>query len=299
MVKGKATICIVNYKTLDLTRLCLRSVRKFTKYPYEVIVVDNNSQDESSEYLKHLSWIQLIEWQKIGDLRLPIDDCKSKISTGRGASHPSDLTAENRKLKIGGYAHAAGLDLGLANCNTEFFVSLHSDAFIQKENWLTKLISYFGNDENIACVGSGKIELTPKWRVLLKKATDFRTLARELFRQPDPIGKFRYYNRTICCIYRTDVLRRENLSFLMDRDKGLTGGKKLYFELVDRGYKTVELPSSIMGRYVIHLAHATQATRPQEFTLRKKTIKKYNRIVDKVMSRALVQNILTDQSLDQ
>jgi len=288
MVKGKATICIVNYKTLDLTRLCLRSVRKFTKYPYEVIVVDNNSQDESSEYLQHLSWIRLIERRKIGDLppllssdrktRGPIDDCN---------------------LKVGGYAHAAGLDLGLASCNTEFFVSLHSDTFVQKENWLSDLIRYFGDDGNVACVGSGKIELTPKWRILLKKATDIRTFKRKLIREPDPIGKFRYYNRTICCVYRTDILRRENLSFLMDRDKGLTGGKKLYFELVDRGYKTVELPSSIMGQYIIHLAHATQAVNPQEFTLRKKTVRKYNRIIDKVMSRALVQNILTDQSLDR
>ena len=267
MVKGKATICVVNYKTLDLIRLCLRSVRKFTKYPYEIIVVDNNSHDESSEYLKHLSWIRLIERRDMNNL--------------------------------GGYAHAAGLDIGLANCNTEFFVSLHSDTFVQKENWLTELVSYFDNDENIACVGSGKIELTPKWRILLKKATDIRTFKRKLLREPDPVGKFRYYNRTICCIYRTDILRRENLSFLMGRDKGLTGGKKLYFELVDRGYKTVELPSSIMGQYIVHLAHATQAVNPQEFTLRKKTVRKYNRIIDKVMSRALVQNILTDESLDQ
>ena len=40
LIKGKATICIVNYKTQEFTRLCLRSIRKFTKYPYEVIVVD-------------------------------------------------------------------------------------------------------------------------------------------------------------------------------------------------------------------------------------------------------------------
>jgi len=288
MIKGKATICIVNYKTLDLTRLCLRSVRKFTKYPYEVIVVDNNSQDESSEYLKHLSWIRLIERRKIGDLP-PL------LSSDRKTQGPID----DCNLKVGGYAHAAGLDLGLASCNTEFFVSLHSDTFVQKGNWLSDLIRYFGNDEDVACVGSGKIELTPKWRILLKKATDFRTFKRELLRDPDPMGKFRYYNRTICCLYRTDILRRENLSFLMDRDKGLTGGKKLYFELVDRGYKTVELPSSIIGQYIVHLAHATQAVNPQEFTLRKKTIRKYNRMIDKVMSRALVQNILTDESLDR
>ena len=199
----------------------------------------------------------------------------------------------------GGYAHAAGLDLGLANCNTEFFISMHSDTIVQKDNWLTRLISYFGSDENIACVGSGKLELMPVWRNLLKKATDLRTIKRKLLYEPDPIGKLRYYNRTICCIYRTDILRREKLSFLMDNDKGLTGGKKLYFELIDRGYKTVELAPSIMGQYVIHLAHATQAVNPQEFTLRKKTIRKYNKIVDKVMSQKIVQNILNDKSLDQ
>ena len=58
---GKAAICIVNYKTLDFTRLCLRSIRKFTRYPHEVTVVDNDSQDESLEYLKSLEWIRLLE----------------------------------------------------------------------------------------------------------------------------------------------------------------------------------------------------------------------------------------------
>jgi len=269
LIKGKATICIVNYKTLEFTRLCLRSIRKFTKYPYEVIVVDNDSQDESLEYLKGLGWIRLIE----------------RHSRGETAG--------------GGYAHAAGLDLGLENCTTEFFVSVHSDTFVRKDNWLAELISYFDNNEEVGCVGSGKVELAPKWRVLLKRATDFRTFKRKLLREPDPVGKFRYYNRTICCIYRTDILQRENLSFLMDRDKGLTGGKKLYFELVDRGYKTVELPSEVMGQYIIHLAHATQVVNPREFALRKRTVRKCHRLVEKVMSSAIVKNILSDETLDR
>ncbi len=269
LIKGKATICIVNYKTFDFTRLCLRSIRKFTKYPCETLVVDNHSQDESLAYLKSLSWIRLIE-------RCP------------KANEPG-----------GGYAHAAALDIGLQMCNTEFFISMHSDTFVQKYNWLTDLVSYFGNDKNLACVGSGKIELTPKWRSLLKKATDFRTFKRRLLREPDPLGKYRYYNRTICCLYRTDILRSENLSFLMDRDKGLTGGKKLYFELLDRGYKTVELPPSIMSQYIIHLAHATQVVNPDEFTLRKRTTKKCNRFVDKIMSSEIIKSILEDESLDE
>ena len=48
-------------KTPDFSQLCLRSIHGFTEYPYEVIVVDNDSQDESLEYLKSLDWIQLIE----------------------------------------------------------------------------------------------------------------------------------------------------------------------------------------------------------------------------------------------
>jgi glycosyltransferase involved in cell wall biosynthesis len=269
LIKGKATICVANYKTLDFTRLCLRSIRKFTEYPYEVIVVDNNSQDASLEYLKRLSWIRLIK-------RRP------------KAAEPG-----------GGYAHAAALDLGLQMCNTEFFISMHSDTFVQKENWLTDLLSYFDDDGNVACVGSGKIELTQKWRTLLKKATDFRTFKRKLLREPDPLGKYRYYNRTICCLYETNILRCENLSFLMDRDKGLTGGKKLYFELLDRGYKTVELPSATMGQYIIHLAHATQVVNPDEFTLRKRTTRKCHRLVDKIMSSETIKSILEDESLDE
>ena len=269
LAKGKATICIVNYKTLDFTRLCLRSIRKFTTYPYDVLVVDNDSKDDSLEYLRSLNWIRLIE-------------------------RPAKEGEPG-----GGFAHAAGLDLGLENCHTEFFVSMHSDTFVQKENWLTDLIGYFGPGDNIACVGSGKIELTAQWRVLLKQATDLRTFKRKLLREPDPTGKYRYYNRTICSLYRTEILRRENLSFLMGRDEGLTGGKKLYFELVDRGYPTVELSPRIMGRYVIHLAHATQVVNPEEFSLRSKTIRKCHKLVDRVMSSEVVRSILEDDSLDR
>ena len=131
--QDKATICIVNYKTLDMTRLCLRSIRKFTKYPYEVIVVDNDSRDESLDYLRGLEWIQLIE---------------RKPSPGEPG---------------GGYAHAAALDMGLDKCNTEFFISLHSDVFVKQSGWLGDLMKRFNNAPKIACVGTGKIEMLPYW----------------------------------------------------------------------------------------------------------------------------------------
>jgi glycosyltransferase involved in cell wall biosynthesis len=268
LIRRKATICIPNYKTLDLTRLCLRSIRKFTNYPYEVIVVDNDSRDESLEYLRSVKWIRLIE-QKSDDGKL-----------------------------IGSLAEGSALDIGVRECKTEYYIAMHSDTFVKRENWLCELIKYFERDEDVVCVGSGKIEMIPKWRIALKKATDLRTFRRKLLRTPDPVGKFRYYNLTVCCVYRPDILLRENLSFNMGRNEGLTAGKKLYLELVDRGYKTVELSPAIMGQYIAHLAHATQVVNRNEFALKKQTIRKCGRLIDRVMSSDLIQNVMTDSSLD-
>jgi glycosyltransferase involved in cell wall biosynthesis len=267
--KDKATIGIVNYKTLDLTRLCLRTIRKFTRYPYEVIVVDNDSRDASLEYLKSLPWIRLIQ-------RPP------------QADNPS-----------GSYAHAAALDLAVENCRTEFFVSLHSDAFPRKDNWLGELIGHFRGDPRIACVGSGKLENIALWRQWLKQASDIRTFWRRLRREPDLLGFHRYYNRTICCLYRTAVLQREHLSFVMDNARGLTAGQKLYFELVDRGYKTVELSPAVMSRYVVHLAHATQVVNNDEFNMRRRTIRKCRRLIGDVLADPAFRDVLNDASLDR
>jgi glycosyltransferase involved in cell wall biosynthesis len=263
---NKATICVVNYRTLDFTRLCLRSIRKFTQEPCEVIVVDNDSRDGSVEYLRGLPWIRLIERRNANDAS-------------------------------GGDAHGAALDRALAECRTEYFVSLHSDSFLRRPGWLGDLIGHFG--PQTACVGSGKLELRPLWQQQLHDAFDFRMHLRRLMQTPDPAGKYRYYNRTICCLYRTEILKRENLSFLMDRDRGLTAGKQMYFELVDRGYPTVELPPSVMARYVIHLTHATEPVVVKDSSRRRKTIHKIQWRIDRVMNESWVKDILQNDSLDR
>jgi GT2 family glycosyltransferase len=269
MEKETVTICVVNYKTPDLTRLCLRSIRKYTDYPYKLLVIDNNSQDKSTDYLKSLDWIRLVERK--------------------------DKTNDSS----GGYAHAAALDMGLDICETEYFMAMHSDTFVHRPGWLGELMQCFQTDPDIACVGGGKCEMTPLWREWLKKTTDFKTFTRRILSIPDPIGKHRYYNRTVCSIYRTEVLKNEKLSFLMDRDKGLTVGKKLYFELVDRGYPTIELSDRVMKRYIWHLAHATQVLNAVDYNLRDRTIQKTQRLLRKIMNAEAVQKIAGDTSLDQ
>lgn len=260
---------MVNYKTLDMTRLCLRSIRRYTQIPYEMLVIDNNSGDDSLEYLKSLSWIRLVE--------------------RKDSANGSDS---------GGYAHAAALDLGLSMCTTEFFMTLHSDTVVHQAGWLSRLLGYFGDDRQTACIGGGKCEFISPWQQWLKKATDFKSLKRILLRTPDPNGMYRYYNRTICSLYRTEILKKEQLSFLMDREKGMTVGKKLYFELVDRGYKTIALPDWVMRQYIWHLAHATQAVNEHEFQIPKRTRQKTKRLIEQVMNSRQMQEIILNDALD-
>jgi len=257
---GKATICLVNYKTEELTRLCLRSIRKYTRYPYEVIVIDNGSADASLEYLKSLDWITLIE------------------------RSPEEMT------RTGSWAQGTALDLGLAACRTEFFLAMHSDAIVHKENWLTELVAECG--PGIACAGSGKLDLKPRWEILLKKLTDFKEWARYRKGTAKP-----FYIRAICAVYRTEILRREKLSFF-DPDKELTCAQEIYHKLESAGYQMNVISPWKMAKYIYHLAHATMVFNP-EFTVRKRTEKKCKKQLEKILKSPTVKAISSDHSLDK
>jgi len=262
--KSKATICIVNYKTELLTKLCLRSIRKFVKYPVEVIVVDNDSADSSLEYLRSLSWIRLIE--RSGEVN-----------------------------KSGSWAHGTALDIGLEATESEYFIAMHSDTFIHRPGLIEYLINLLGDDEKIACAGGGKLELKPKWKMLLKKYTDIKKWMKQL----SPLTKRDdFYIRTICALYRTEILMKEKLRFAMNVDDGVTCGKQLYYELIDRGYRTKPVPPLNMSDYIFHLAHATMVLNP-EFTVRKNTEKKCRRSLENLLNSTLVNEILNDSFLDK
>jgi GT2 family glycosyltransferase len=50
-----ASIVVVTYNNLAYTQLCIESILRNTEYPnYEIIVVDNNSSDDTPDYLHAL-----------------------------------------------------------------------------------------------------------------------------------------------------------------------------------------------------------------------------------------------------
>lgn len=251
-----------------MTRLCLRSIRKHTDYPHEVLVIDNDSRDASLEYLRGLSWIHLVE-------RRP------------AVPDPS-----------GAWAHGAALDLGLSLCQTEFFVALHSDAIIRRPGWLGYLIEGLGSDPGAACCGGDKIEVKPRWRVLLQKVSDVKALYR--WWRADPVVQRRYapFVRTVWAVYRTEILRREGLSFQGDPGCGVTVGRKLYFDLRDRGYRTIMLPDHLASTYVVHLAHGTQMLNAAQFGFGR-AARKWRRIMGPWLAGEAFQALLQDDRLDR
>ena len=92
------SILSVNWNCLDWMQLLVQSVRKFTTVPYEMVIVDNNSQDGSVEWLG-----------KQNDVRAILLD-----------------------QNIG---HGAGLDLGLQHVKYPCCLVLDIDAHLMKKHW--------------------------------------------------------------------------------------------------------------------------------------------------------------------
>jgi GT2 family glycosyltransferase len=115
----RASIVVVTYNNLALTRLCLESIIRNTDYPnYEVIVVDNNSSDQTAAYLQQMAeqhaHIQII------------------------------LNTENRGF-------AAANNQGLDRATGERLVLLNNDTVVPP-GWLTRLLRHL-DDPAIGLVG--------------------------------------------------------------------------------------------------------------------------------------------------
>ena len=129
MNSPEVTILVPNYRTPEITRLCLRLLRKHTDpAKIRVIAIDNDSgeDDESLHYLRSLQWIELIER-------------KSVPGESPGASH------------------AAALDMALAKVTTPYDMSKHTYTFVLRDDWMEYILGVIQQEDNIGGVGSWKL----------------------------------------------------------------------------------------------------------------------------------------------
>ena len=117
-MKKKTSIIILTYNNLALTKDCIESIRKYTeKDTYEIIVVDNCSQDETPGWLKAQSDLHVI------------------------------FNQEN-------VGFPKGCNIGIASSSKENDILLLNNDTIVTTNWLSNLQECLYSDEKIGAVGA-------------------------------------------------------------------------------------------------------------------------------------------------
>ena len=255
------SIIMPNYKTPELTRLCLRSLRKFTPHDaIRIIAVDNASGDESLDYLRSLGWIRLIE------------------------RTPADIAGMAPALM-----HTTAMDLALNEVDTPFVLSFHTDTIVYSPDWLDFLLGRISRDEKIAGVGSWKLEFVPPLKRFGKKLEIIENRVKQLLGLKKPEVRFL---RSHCALYRTDLLRRHTRGF----GDGESAGKSIHKLLTDAGYTMEFIPPEVLIKYMDHLNHATMILNPA-IGSRRTSAPKARRSLESRM--AFYRDILADDSLDK
>lgn len=118
-VNKKVYIVVLNYKNLEDTLACLESLRKVTYNDYHIVVVDNDSQDGSYEYLvEHATDCQVIQ------------------------------SGENR-------GYAAGNNIGICYAlkhQADYVCILNNDVEVEPD-FLTKLVEYMESASDVGMAG--------------------------------------------------------------------------------------------------------------------------------------------------
>jgi hypothetical protein len=118
----KVCIIILNWNGKELLKDCLSSLFKLTKYGnYKVIVVDNGSTDNSTEFIKQ---------------NFPNVDV---LALDKNYGFP---TGNNR-----------GIRYALERYNPNYLILLNNDTKIIQKDWLTKMVEVAESDKKIGVVG--------------------------------------------------------------------------------------------------------------------------------------------------
>lgn len=117
------SIVILNYNTSHLLRLCLKNLLKLQiPFPYEVIVVDNGSRDNSAEVMR---------------TQYPVQQ------------YPHTQFIRNKK----NLGYAAGNNIGLRAAQGDIILSLNTDVIFSSAQDIVKIINYLDQYPKIGMLG--------------------------------------------------------------------------------------------------------------------------------------------------
>lgn len=264
------TILVPNFRTPEITKICLRLLRRHTDFGRaKVIVIDNDSGDASLDYLRTLPWIELIERKAEADDTPPL-------------------------------SHSRALDLALARVTTPFVLSIHTDTFVRRSDWLDVLLAPFAADERLAGVGSWKLESKTWLQRLGRRLEEFVKVAQHKLTgrrsyRAERFDDSLHYLRSHCAMYRTEVIRALGTNF---SDGNEVAGSVMHRKMVAAGYRMRFLESEDLGRYVDHVNHATMVLNP-ELGSSDRMIRSGRKRVGNKLRGIDADGILADDSLDR
>lgn len=126
MKNKELSIVIVNYKSWELLENCLNSFQQYPpKLKYEIIVVDNDSQDGKFEGFSEL--------------------------------HPEIKLIKNK----GNYGFSNGCNLGADNANGDYLLFLNPDTELTKDNAIDAMVQFLKNNSNVG-IASCRTETAKK-----------------------------------------------------------------------------------------------------------------------------------------
>lgn len=226
------SIALVNYKTREMTQTCLELLQKhLANRDVPVWVVDNNSADDSTTYLRNLSWINLIE-------------------RVQPAGEPGHI------------AHGKALDMVLERIDTDYILLMHTDTFIFDERVFKLMLDLCSQDPKVAAVGCveqlDRGLVRTAWRFGSRYCKHhYRKLLQGLgIPGRLPKGWKEVHLKSFCTLWNSKAIKQHGLHFCMDEE---VPGYTLQDRMTASGYSIVQIPARKLFRYLDHIQSGTVA----------------------------------------
>lgn len=247
-------IALVNYKTPEVTKLCLELLHKVVDVnKVKVWVVDNDSKDESLAYLKSLSWIKLIE-------RKPVLN------------------------EQGFMAHGRALDLILEQCKSDFLLLMHTDTLIYDPAIIQLMFEKLAKNKKAAAIGCleqvHRNLMATMWRVAIRAAKYYsRRLKIALgISTREPRLFYEIYLKSFCTLWNVDIVKQHKMRFAMVER---IPGYEMQDQLRQLGYELLFIPPRKMFKYLDHIEAGT-VSHVKGLAKNHKRVKNYQAIMSKV-----------------
>lgn len=226
------SLVLVNYKTPDITRMCLELLREHVQEQrIPVWVVDNDSADASLDYLRTLDWINLIE----------------RPSPGKEAGH---------------IAHGKALDLALEKVDTDYLFLLHTDTFVYDKEVFAMMMRECTKTPDMAAVGCveqlNRGIVRDTWRLTSRFCKHYvrKAKVRLGLRSKMPRPYKETHLKSFCTLWNARLMKSQGLHFCMDEQ---VPGYALQDQMSSLGYGIKFLSPRKIFSYLDHIQSGTVA----------------------------------------